>query len=184
MDQKNWKVEKQSEEYIKAVKRTITELPGGYSEAADWLGVTEHSIFNRLRANGDQIFPIAWAKVLQKAGGTTYVIDALAKSCGGTFVPFPENDHLGATDIHQKLLEVYEDVSSYSRLVTEAIEDGEVDQLELEQLEMGLYKSTVTLQQHLCLVIKTFCNPEKVNAPSCSSGRPVATKSLCGESIA
>jgi hypothetical protein len=31
-------------------------LDGGYVEAAEWLGVTENALFNRLRADGDQIF--------------------------------------------------------------------------------------------------------------------------------
>jgi hypothetical protein len=37
-------------------QKTITDLDGGYVEAAEWLGVTENALFNRLRADGDQIF--------------------------------------------------------------------------------------------------------------------------------
>nr|WP_276521163.1 glycoside hydrolase family 19 protein [Citrobacter youngae] len=51
-----------------AIKKTITDLPGGYAEAAEWLGVTENALFNRLRVDGDQIFPLGWAMVLQRAG--------------------------------------------------------------------------------------------------------------------
>ncbi|MGK3451445.1 YmfL family putative regulatory protein, partial [Escherichia coli] len=42
----------------KAVRKTIAALPGGYAEAGDWLDVTENALFNRLRADGDQIFPL------------------------------------------------------------------------------------------------------------------------------
>jgi hypothetical protein len=33
-----WKVDKQPAWLVAAIKKTITELPGGYSEAAEWLG--------------------------------------------------------------------------------------------------------------------------------------------------
>lgn len=56
MGKYHWKVEKQPEWYVKAVRKTIAALPGGYAEAADWLDVTENALFNRLRADGDQIF--------------------------------------------------------------------------------------------------------------------------------
>ncbi|MCT9836866.1 hypothetical protein N3K61_20925 [Escherichia coli] len=55
MGKHHWKVEKQPEWYVKAVRKTIATLPGGYAEAADWLDVTENALFNRLRADGDQI---------------------------------------------------------------------------------------------------------------------------------
>ena len=73
--QHHWKVEKQPEWYVKAVRKTIAALPGGYAEAADWLDVTENALFNRLRADGDQIFPLGWAMVLQRAAGTHYIAD-------------------------------------------------------------------------------------------------------------
>lgn len=41
MGKHHWKVEKQPEWYVKAVRKTIAALPGGYAEAADWLDVTE-----------------------------------------------------------------------------------------------------------------------------------------------
>lgn len=184
MDQKHWKVEKQTEGYIKAVKQTITALPGGYKEAAEWLGVTENAIFNRLRTNGDQVFPIGWANVLQMASGATYVADYMSRAAGCINVPLPEPEMIGNTDIHQKLLETYEEVGHYSKLVQEAIEDGEVDRDEFAELKASLDLAMVKQQQHLNLISKIYCKPEKVNAPSCSSGRSIATKSLCGESIA
>lgn len=56
-NQPDWKVEKQPAWLVAAIKKTIAELPGGYAEAAEWLDVTENSLFNRLRADGDQVFP-------------------------------------------------------------------------------------------------------------------------------
>lgn len=54
-NQPDWKVEKQPAWLVAAIKKTIAELPGGYAEAAEWLDVTENSLFNRLRADGDQV---------------------------------------------------------------------------------------------------------------------------------
>ena len=74
MGKHHWKVEKQPEWYVKAVRKTIAALPGGYAEAAEWLDVTENALFNRLRADGDQIFPLGWAMVLQRAADTHYTV--------------------------------------------------------------------------------------------------------------
>lgn len=71
-------------------------------------------------------------------------------------------------------------MARYSQLVKNAIEDGEVDREELENLKVGLYRSTLKMQEHLNLVSRTFCKPEEVNAPSCSSGRSIA-KNTCVE---
>ena len=89
MGKHHWKVEKQPEWYVKAVRKTIAALPGGYAEAADWLDVTENALFNRLRADGDQIFPLGWAMILQRAGGTHFIADAVAQSANGVFVSLP-----------------------------------------------------------------------------------------------
>ena len=77
MGKHHWKVEKQPEWYVKAVRKTIAALPGGYVEAAEWLDVTENALFNRLRADGDQIFPLGWAMILQRAAGTHFIADAV-----------------------------------------------------------------------------------------------------------
>lgn len=80
MGKHHWKIEKQPEWYVKAVRKTIAALPGGYAEAADWLDVTENALFNRLRADGDQIFPLGWAMVLQRAGGTHFIRGVLPET--------------------------------------------------------------------------------------------------------
>lgn len=124
MGKHHWKVEKQPEWYVKAVRKTIAALPGGYAEAADWLDVTENALFNRLRADGDQIFPLGWAMVLQRAAGTHYIADAVAQSAGGVFVSLPEIEEVENADINQRLLEVIEQIGNYSKQIRSAIEDG------------------------------------------------------------
>ncbi|MHB2068298.1 YmfL family putative regulatory protein [Escherichia coli] len=124
MGKHHWKVEKQPEWYVKAVRKTIAALPGGYAEAAEWLDVTENALFNRLRADGDQIFPLGWAMILQRAAGTHYIADAVAQSAGGVFVSLPELEEVENADINQRLLEVIEQIGSYSKQIRSAIEDG------------------------------------------------------------
>ncbi len=104
MGKHHWKVEKQPEWYVKAVRKTIAKLPGGYAEAADWLDVTENALFNRLRADGDQIFPLGWAMILQRAGGTHFIADAVAQSANGVFVSLPDVEDVDNADINQRLL--------------------------------------------------------------------------------
>ncbi len=118
MGKYHWKVEKQPEWYVKAVRKTIAALPGGYAEAADWLDVTENALFNRLRADGDQIFPLGWAMVSQRAAGTHYIADAVAQSAGGVFVSLPEIEEVENADINQRLLEVIEQSSCASTAVS------------------------------------------------------------------
>lgn len=137
MGKYHWKVEKQPEWYVKAVRKTIAALPGGYAEAADWLDVTENALFNRLRADGDQIFPLGWAMVLQRAAGTHYIADAVAQSAGGVFVSLPEIEEVENADINQRLLEVIEQIGNYSKQIRSAIEDGVV---EPEEISLKLYQ--------------------------------------------
>ena len=73
-----WKVDKQPAWLVAAIRRTIADLPHGYEEAAEILGLyksdditpAKDQLHNRLRSGGDQIFPLEWAMVLQDASGT------------------------------------------------------------------------------------------------------------------
>ncbi|MCV4640000.1 DNA-binding protein, partial [Escherichia coli] len=70
-----WKVDKQPAWLVAAIRRTIADLPHGYEEAAEILGLyksdditpAKDQLHNRLRSGGDQIFPLEWAMVLQDA---------------------------------------------------------------------------------------------------------------------
>lgn len=63
-----WKVERQPAWLVAAIKKTITDLPGGYAEAAEWLGVTENALFNR--------HPCGWGSNLPYGVG-----DGATESC-------------------------------------------------------------------------------------------------------
>ncbi len=183
MGKHHWKVEKQPDWYVKAVRKTIAALLGGYAEAADWLDVTENALFNRLRADGDQFFPLGWAMVLQRAAGTHHIADAVAQSAGGVFVSLPEIEEVENADINQRLLEVIEQIGSYSKQIRSAIEDGVVEPHEQTAINDELYLSISKLQEHAALVYKIFCVPEKSDARECAAPGVVAF-CVCGETNA
>ncbi|EAT1856564.1 hypothetical protein PRB20_000094 [Salmonella enterica] len=174
---KNWVAEKQPDFYVKAVRRTIADLPGGYEEAPTWLGskVTKDSLFNRLRTNGDQIFPLGWALVLQKACGKYYVAEAIARASGGVFIPLPDIEEVDNADINQRLLEAMEEMGVYSQKVRTAIEDGVIDSREREEIGDELHRVIVRMQEHASLVFRVFCPPEKGDARECAAPGTVAS---------
>lgn len=160
-------------------------VAGGYAEAAEWLDVTENALFNRLRADGDQIFPLGWAMILQRAAGTHYIADAVAQSAGGVFVSLPEIEEVENADINQRLLEVIEQIGSYSKQIRSAIEDGVVEPHEQTAINDELYLSISKLQEHAALVYKIFCISESNDARECAAPGVVASiASGCGETNA
>ncbi|WP_033786250.1 YmfL family putative regulatory protein [Pantoea agglomerans] len=156
--------------YVNAVRDMITSLSGGYEEAVSWIGkkksrdddgTSVDSLLNRLRGEGDQIFPLGWAILLQRAGGTRHIADAVAKASGGVFVPLPDVELVDYGDINQRLLEAIEQITRYSQQVRAAIEDGVVEPHEREVIDEELHRAITKLQEHTTLVYRVFCAPEK-----------------------
>ena len=172
-----WKVDKQPAWLVAAIKKTITELPGGYSEAAEWLGVTENALFNRLRTDGDQIFPLGWAMVLQRAGGSNHIANAIARHSNGVFVPLADVEEIENGDINQRLMESVEWIGRQSQYVRKATADGVIDAQERAQIEENSYQVMAKWQEHLTLLFRVFCAPEKSDARECAAPGVVADKS-------
>lgn len=184
MDKQHWKVEKQPDWLVAAIKKSISKLPGGYAEAGEWLDVTEDALFNRLRAGGDQIFPIGWAMVMQKASNTHHVAHAVARASGGVFVPLTDVGEVDDGDINQRLLEAIEQITKYSQQIRVAIEDGVIEPHERAAIDSELYEVIAKLQEHATLVYRVFCEPEKVDASECAAPGVVAHRSFRGETNA
>ncbi|MDF7657608.1 YmfL family putative regulatory protein [Erwiniaceae bacterium L1_54_6] len=174
MDHKHWQVEKQPAWLVAAIKKTISCLPGGYAEAAEWLGVTEDALFNRLRTNGDQIFPMGWAMVLQQASGTKHIADAVSRQSNSVNVPLVDIEEVDNADINDRLMETIEWIGKHTAYLREATADGEIDKQEREKIEENSYQVMAKWQQHLTLLYRTFCQPEELNAPGSSPERSVA----------
>ena len=113
------------------------------------------------------------------------IADAVAQSAGGVFVSLPEIEEVENADINQRLLEVIEQIGSYSKQIRSAIEDGVVEPHEQTAMNDELYLSISKLQEHAALVYKIFCVPEKSNARECAAPGVVASiASGCGETNA
>lgn len=168
MGKPDWQVEKQPVWLVAAIKKTISALPGGYAEAAEWLGVTENAIFNRLRAEGDQIFPLGWALVLQQASGTKYIADAVSRASNSVNVPLVDIESLDNADINERLMESIEWIGRHSARVRAATADGVIDAEERRELDETSYQVMQKWQEHVSLLYRVFCAPEKVDAQGCN----------------
>lgn len=169
MNQK-WQAEKQPAWLVAAIKKTIASLPGGYAEAAEWLGVTENAIFNRLRPGGDQIFPMGWAMVLQQAGGTKHIADAFSRHSNSVNVPLVELEEVDNADINVRLMESIEWIGKHSARVRQAIADGVIDRYERQDLDETSYQVMAKWQEHVTLLYRVYCEADKVTPEVAAPG--------------
>jgi hypothetical protein len=163
-----WLVEKQPAWLVAAIKKTIASLPGGYAEAAEWLGVTQNAIFNRLRTDGDQFFPIGWVMVLEKASGKNHVTDAWSRERGGYHVPFVEVD-TDNEEIGIKLAELVGRLGDLVNAYRQYISDSVITRQEWHSLNDIAYDFRVTLMQFLNLVSRVYCEAEMGDASVCGT---------------
>lgn len=178
-----WKIEKQPAWLVAAIRKTIAALPGGYAEAAEILDETQNSLFNRLRAGGDQIFPMGWAMVLQSAAGVSYIADAFSRETDNGIhvsgaVPDDENEEIGL-----KLAELVGRLGDLVNAYRWYIDDGVVDKGEWQSLNDIAYQFRVTLMTFLNLISRVYCLPEKSDARECAAPGAVACR-ISGETNA
>lgn len=172
-----WKIEKQPAWLVSAIRKTIAALPGGYAEAAEILDETQNSLFNRLRAGGDQIFPMGWAMVLQSAAGVSYIADAFSRETDNGIhvsgaVPDDENEEIGL-----KLAELVGRLGDLVNAYRWYIDDGVVDKGEWQSLNDIAYQFRVTLMTFLNLIARVYCLPEKSDARECAAPGALANNS-------
>lgn len=168
--------EKQPAWLVAAIKKTIASLPGGYAEAAEWLGVTQNAVFNRLRADGDQVFPMGWVMVLEKASGRTFVTDAWSRERdNGYHVPGVEVE-ADNEEISDKLVEMVGRLGDLVNAYRQYIEDGEIDSQEWQSLKDIAYSFNVTLMQFLNLVSMVYREAGKGDAQGLQPLSVVANK--------
>ncbi|WP_418352164.1 YmfL family putative regulatory protein [Serratia fonticola] len=156
--------EKQPAWLVAAIKKTIASLPGGYAEAAEWLGVTQNAVFNRLRTDGDQVFPMGWVMVLEKASGKTHVTDAWSRERdNGYHVPGVDTE-VENEDISSKLVELVGRLGDLVNAYQMYIADDVITSQEWQSLKDIAYSFKVTLMQFLNLVSMVYCEAGKGDA--------------------
>jgi hypothetical protein len=171
-NQPEWKVERQPAWLVAAIRRTIADLPGGYDEAAEILGVYKSDdvtpatdpLHNRLRTNGDQIFPglgdgftsCWWLKPYRKCR---------CSSLQWALCPAADVEDIDNADINQRLMESIEWIGKHSQYIRKATADGVIDAAERAQIEENSYQVMTKWQEHLTLLFRVFCAPDEVARP-------------------
>ncbi|EBU3913293.1 hypothetical protein CWK15_18035 [Salmonella enterica] len=182
-DKKAWRQLMQPDWYLDVARGIVTGLRGGYTEAVSWIGrkrtvgetgTTESSLQNRLRDDGDQIFPLGWTVLLDQVSGTHHFADAVARVYGGVYVPPIEIDDVDNSDLNQRLLESYEEIGIYSQKSRAATEDGVIDSREREEIEEEFYRVIAKLEEHKVLLFKIFCRSIEGDARECAAPGTVA----------
>jgi hypothetical protein len=176
-----WKVDKQPAWLVAAIKKTITELPGGYAEAAEWLGTTENALFNRLRTGGDQTFPLNWALVLQRAGGASHIADAVAHYSNGVFVKLPEIEQMGNEELLTKFNDLLSALGRFAHFHNESTADGVLDRDESKQMKAKGYRVQALVAEIMVVTEMLFGEGD---ARECAAPGVVADKSMCMEKSA
>ncbi|VGA26162.1 Uncharacterised protein [Klebsiella pneumoniae] len=119
--------------------------------------------------------------VLQRAGGSNHIANAIARHSNGVFVPLADIDDVDNADINHRLMESIEWIGKHSQYLRKATADGVIDQAEREQIEENSYQVMAKWQEHLTLLFRVFCQPEKSDARECAAPGVVADKSTCME---
>ena len=172
------KVYKQPAWLVTAIKRTITELPGGYAEAAEWLGATENSLFNRLRSDGDQTFPFGWAMLLQRAGGSNHIADAVAFDSNGVFVKLPVIKQMGNEELLFKFNELLSALGRFARFHNESTSDGVLDSEETRRMKAKGYRVQALVAEIMVVTEMLFGEGD---ARECAAPGVLANQSRCME---
>ncbi|MEB7891000.1 DNA-binding protein [Hafnia alvei] len=142
MDKKNqpeWIVEKQPEWFVDVCREMITDLDGGYAEAAKWLKTSEDGIFNRLKELKGQVMPLGFAMVLQSASGTPRLAREIAYRSGGSFVPNPKLEEIDDIELGRLFRNIAVVMGDLANTYDEIAEDGVIDDEEKKRfLEVGM----------------------------------------------
>ncbi|ELF3920589.1 hypothetical protein RNF01_002954 [Salmonella enterica] len=180
---KAWRQLMQPDWYLDVARGIVTGLRGGYTEAVSWIGhreavgetgTTKSSLENRLRGDGDQIFPLGWTVLLDQVNGTHHFADAVAREYGGTYVPPIEIEYVNNADINQRLLEVYEELGILSQKARGAMEDGVIDSREKREINHEHHQVIAKLEEYRALLLM-LGRPEKGDARECAAPGTVAS---------
>jgi glutamate synthase domain-containing protein 3 len=117
---------------------------------------------------------MGWAIVLQQASGKKFIADAVSRQSNSVNVPLVEIEDVDNADINQRLMESIEWIGKHSSYVRKATADGVIDQAERAQIEENSYQVMAKWQEHLTLLYRIFCAPEKSDARECAAPGAVA----------
>jgi hypothetical protein len=117
-----------------AILRTIRAFPGGWDSISAALGMTRNQLENRVYERRDQELGAHTILMMQKLTNTTYIIEHLAIESGGTFVRYPDMNHLEGDEAQEKLQELVVEIGELFSTYRDVMEDHVITDKEQDQL--------------------------------------------------
>lgn len=142
-----------------ALKKLVSDFPGGQAACAATLGITFAGLRNRLYEIKGQRINIDEAVALSAASGSDVWIQAVCAELGGVFVPLPQGD-ADRGDILDKFNVLYAQVGDMSADFKKFVSNDEIDKGEREHMETDGIAIASAVQELLSLVFSVYCKKE------------------------
>lgn len=138
----------------------------GWNGTAATLGMARSALEARVYEVKGSGMRVTTALLIQAHAGTTHFAQAVASASGGVFIQLPEGEGVTAEELHSKFHELYVELGRLSATYTAAIQDGEIDRREREDLEDIAQEMHKTTQELMALMFQIYCRPASVDGAS------------------
>ena len=139
-----------------AILNMVNGLVGGRVAVAAMLGVDEIHLKNQLYQQKGMQVSTERALLIQEFTGRTDFAEAVAHQSGGVFVKMPEHDNLVRADINETFMETTKNIGLLIQEFVEAIEDGELDDIEHRRLEARKDKACSNLALAIHMIVEVY----------------------------
>ena len=139
-----------------AILNMVNGLVGGRVAVAAMLGVDEIHLKNQLYQQKGMQVSTERALLIQEFTGRTDFAEAVAHQSGGVFVKMPEHDNLVRADINETFMETTKNIGLLIQEFLEAIEDGELDDIEHRRLEARKDKACSNLALAIHMIVEVY----------------------------
>ena len=139
-----------------AILNMVNEFQGGRAAIAAMLVVDPTRFKNQLHEQKGMRISTETALTIQEFTGRTDFAEAVAHQSGGVFVKMPEHDNLVRADIHETFTETTKNIGLLIQEFLEAIEDGELDEIEHRRLEARKDKACSYLALAIRMIVEVY----------------------------
>ena len=139
-----------------AILNMVNEFQGGRAAIGAMLCVDPIRFKNQLHEQKGMRISTETALTIQEFTGRTDFAEAVAHQSGGVFVKMPEHDNLVRADIHETFTETTKNIGLLIQEFLEAIEDGELDEIEHRRLEARKDKACSNLALAIHMIVEVY----------------------------
>ena len=139
-----------------SVLNMVNEFQGGRAAIGAMLSVDPIRFKNQLHEQKGMRISTETALTIQEFTGRTDFAEAVAHQSGGVFVKMPEHDNLVRADIHETFTETTKNIGLLIQEFLEAIEDGELDEIEHRRLEARKDKACSNLALAIRMIVEVY----------------------------